>query len=62
MSTEQQRNSIGYVLTDIERMYGEMGPNAKLGVQAEDQEAFEIVRRIERKLKGIVRKSKQEAE
>lgn len=62
MSTEQARNSIGYVLTDIERIYNEMGPNARLSVQAEDQEAFEIVRRIERKLKGITRKSKQAAE
>lgn len=61
MNTEQARNSINYVIEDISRIRREMGQNAAIGQQAEDREAFEIVRRIERKLKGQIRKPKQSA-
>lgn len=46
------RNSIDYLVTDIERIHREMGPARALGIQAEDREAFEILRRIERRLQG----------
>lgn len=52
MSTDQARNSIDYLVTDIERIQREMGPNAEIARQAEDIEAREIIRRIERRLQG----------
>lgn len=46
------RNSINYLVGDIERIHREMGPARAIGIQAEDREAFEIIRRIERRLQG----------
>lgn len=46
------RNSIDYLVTDIERIHREMGEARTIGIQAEDREAFEILRRIERRLRG----------
>lgn len=57
-----ERNSINYLIDDIQRIQREMGLARDLGIQAEDREAFEIIRRIERRLKGKARKPQQAAE
>jgi hypothetical protein len=57
--TENARKSIDYIVADIARIQAEM-PGREVGYQAEDREAFEIVRRIERRLQG--KRVKQPAE
>lgn len=59
--TENVRKSIDYLVADIARIQAEM-PDCEVGYQAEDREAFEIVRRIERRLHGKLRKPQQAAE
>lgn len=63
MSNDQARNSIGYLIGDVERIQGEMGPElAALSRQDEDREASDIIRRIERKLRGYGRLPAQQPE
>lgn len=50
--TERTRAEVSTIIEDIARIQAEMG-HAEHCYQAEDREAFEIVRRIERRLKGM---------
>lgn len=54
MNPERAREIVDIHTNEIARIQAEMG-HSEICYQAEDREAFEIIRRIERKLKGAAK-------
>lgn len=60
-SNDEVRREVNAIVADIARIRAEV-PNPVEFCQAEDREAFEIIRRIERRLMGLERAPKVAAE
>lgn len=57
-----ERKSIGYLIGDIERIQREMGPElVEISRQDEDREVSNIIRRVERRLRGYGRLRDQQS-